>query len=242
MRKSDVEARIEKYLSDFRRALIKVPAAEREDILQEIRCHIVERVEAYGEVTELLVNQILDSVGDPKQLASQYKTSAMLRRAVKSRSPWVLLSTTFRWATTGVAGVVALITAVIGYGAATASSLCFLLKPFFPSRVGLWLSPQHTLTLGYWNGKLIDTEIYGFAFRPPFNFVVLGTLPSTKGPVRETLGLWIYPVCFLGALLLLVATTSFTRWFIRKFGPRKSLSLNAGDKTECLQSTAPSLR
>ncbi len=242
MRKSDVEARIEKYLSDLRRALIKPPVAEKEDMLQEIRCHIVERVEAYGEVNEDLLNQILDQVGDPKQLASQYKTSAMLQRAAKSRSPWVLLSTTFRWATTGVAGVVALLIAVIGYGAATASSLCFLLKPFFPSRIGLWLSPEHTLTLGYWNGKLVSTEIYGFAFRPPFEFVVLGTLGSTNGPVREMLGPWIYPVCLLGALLLLLATTYFTRWFMRRFGPRRSLSLNAGNKTGPLQSTATSLR
>ncbi len=236
MSADNVATRIDAYIAEFRKFLADVPSVEKEDLLQEIRSHIIERVEAYGEATEDLLHQILRSVGDPKQLASQYKTTAMLRRAAKSRSPWVLLSTTFRWATTGVAGVIALFVTVFGYGAATTCFLCLLLKPFFPSRVGLWLSPQQTVTLGYWNGKFVATEVYGFAFRPPFN-VVLGTLTSTNGPVQELLGPWLYPVSILGALLFLTATTYFTRWFIRKFGPRRSLSLNASGKTKCLQST-----
>jgi uncharacterized membrane protein len=223
MRANDISARIDAYVADFRAAMGEIPVAEREEMLQEIRSHIVERVQAEGEVTEYRLNQILGSVGDPRQLASQYKTEAMLRSATRSISPLVLLRATFRWATTGIVGVVALLIAVFGYGAAATCALCLLLKPLFPSRVGLWLSPQHTVTLGYWNGQITGTEIYGFAFRPPFN-VVLGTLTSTNGPVREILGPWIYAVSLLGALLLLIGTTYFIRWFIRQVGPRRSRS------------------
>jgi hypothetical protein len=56
----------------------EIPIAEREEMLQEIRSHIVDRVQAEGEVTEYHFNRILGSVGDPRQLASQYKTEAIL--------------------------------------------------------------------------------------------------------------------------------------------------------------------
>lgn len=215
------DARIDQYLSSLRKALSGVPAVEKEDMIQEMRSHIVERIRAEGQATEDVVRRVLSAVGDPKELASQYRTESMLRYAARSKSPWVLLRSTLRWGTTGIAGFVAFAVTLTGYGCAAVCYLSALLKPVFPDRVGLWLSPERTLTLGYWNGRLSGTEVYGISVRAPLSFV-LGTLSPTNGPVRELLGPWLFPVSLLAGLVFVMVTTYFTRWYIRKFGGRKS--------------------
>jgi len=202
------------------KALHKLPGSEREDIVREVRSHIIERVEAEPKVTEQVLNEILRAVGDPKELASEYKAQAVLRQATHSRSPWVLLRATLHWATTSVVGVFALLVAVMGYGCGTVFFLSGFLKPIFPSRIGLWLAPQHTLCFGYWNGHLSGTELYGISVRPPADFV-LGTVGPTDGPVRELLGAWLSPVAVLCGVLCFLGTSLVARWFIAKFKPKK---------------------
>ena len=216
-----MDARIAEYLANFRKALAGVPATEKDELIEEMRSHIVERVATEGQVGGDVISRVLSAVGDPKELASQYRTEALLRQAASSRSPWVLLRSTLRWGTTGIAGFVALVVTLAGYGCAAACYLCALLKPIFPARIGLWLSPEHTLTLGYWNGRLLGTEVYGIAVRPPISFG-LGTLSSTNSPVREILGAWLFPVSLLVGLLFVMVTSHFTSWSIRKFGLRRS--------------------
>jgi len=212
---------IKQYLVRLRKALGDVPSTERDEIVEEIRSHILERIEAQEPATEQVVNEILRAVGDPKELASQYKTEALLRRARTSQSPLLLLRTTLRWAMSGLAGVIAFLVTAVGYGCAAVCYLCALLKPVFPARIGLWLGPEHTMTMGYWNGRISATEVYGIAVRPPASFA-LGTLSATEGPVRELLGPWLFPVTLLFGVVFLMATTRFARWFIGKFGQRRS--------------------
>jgi uncharacterized membrane protein len=221
MCEDNLDARIAEYLANFRKALGGVPAAEKDELIEEMRSHIVDRVADEAQVTGDVVSRVLSAVGDPKELASQYKTEAILRQAARSKSPWVLLRSTLRWATTGIAGFVAFTVTLAGFGCAAVCYLCALLKPIVPARVGLWISPEHTLTLGYWNGRLSGTEIYGISVRQPVSFV-LGTLSSTNGPVREILGAWLFPVSLLAGVVFVIATTYFTRWYIRKFGWRRS--------------------
>jgi hypothetical protein len=211
---------VNEYVARLRKAFDHLPSAERDEIVEELRSHIIERIEAETGVTDHVVDEILRAVGDPEELASQHKMEATLRRAVKSKSPWVLLRSSLTWATTGIAGVIALFVTLTGYGCATVCYLSVFLKPFFPARIGLWLRPEHTLTLGYWDGRFSGTEVYGISVRPPASFV-LGTLGPTEGPVRELLGPWLFPVGLLCGALFVVGTTLLTRWFIRRFGPRK---------------------
>ncbi len=215
----DAPKQVEQYLERLRKALGRMPAAEREELVEEIRSHILERLEAQSPITEQALFEILAAVGDPGGLAAQYKTEAMLRRAATTRSPWVLLRTTLRWATTGVAGFVAFSVTLFGYGCATVAYLCALLKPVFPARIGLWLDPQSTLTLGY-RATRLAAETYGISVRPPA-FFVLGTLGPTDGPARELLGPWLFPVTLLLGVFCVFVTTVFVRWYIRRFGPRR---------------------
>jgi len=213
-------AAVEQYLARLHKAFHHVPSPEREDIVAEMRSHVLERIEAEPQATEQVVNDILRAVGNPRELAAQHRTEAMLRRAATSRSPWVLLGSTLRWATTGIVGVVALFVSLTGYGCAAVCYLSVLLKPLLPTRIGLFLH-EHTFTLGFWDGRSSRSEVYGLSVRPPASFV-LGTLGPTEGPVRELLGPLLFPVAFLGGGLFVVATTLLIRWLIRRFGPRKS--------------------
>jgi uncharacterized membrane protein len=149
---ADVVDAIDEYCNRLRNALHKVPSPERDEIVREVRGHIFERVEAEPVVTKPVLTGILRAVGDPKELASEYRTQAALRQATSSRSPWVLLGATLRWAATSAVGVLAFLATMIGYGCAMVFFLCAFLKPIFPSRIGLWLAPHHTVCFGYWNG------------------------------------------------------------------------------------------
>ena len=132
-------------------------------------------------------------------------------------------------------GLISLFVTMAGYGSAAVCYLSVFLKPLFPARIGLWLRPEHTLTLGYWDGRFSGTEVYGISVRPPGSFV-LGTLSPTEGPVRELLGPWLFPVGVLCGGLFVVATTLLTRWFIRRLGPRK------WSRSQRLELTADPLR
>ncbi len=216
MLSDDMLQAIDHYCERLRKALAKAPAAERDEIVEDVRHHVLERVDAEGHVTGQALDAVLRAVGDPNDLASEYRMHAMLRHASASRSPLILLNTTIRWATTGVVGMTAAVITLVGYGCAAVFYLSAFLKPFFPSRIGLWLGPRHTVTFGYWNGRLSETEVYGISLRPPASFV-LGTLSPTDGPVRDLLGIWLVPVAVVCGVFAMLATTLFARWFIGRF-------------------------
>jgi hypothetical protein len=216
----DVLQAIDQYCARLHKALGHLPSIERDEIVDEVRSHVLERVSAETVVTMDVVSDVLHAVGDPQELASGYRTDAALRKAAASRSPWLLLLATLRWATTGLAGFVAFVIALTGYGSAAFFYLCAFIKPFAPSRIGLWLG-QETLAFGCWNGRVTGAEFYGVSARPPASFVLLGTLGPTDGPVREILGAWFIPTGILCGALVLVATTLFVRWLIRTFGLSK---------------------
>jgi len=188
-----------------------MPAGERDEVVAEIRGYVLERVEAGGFPTRESVEAVLSAVGDPRRLASEYETAALLRGAQRSRSPWLLLRATLRWAAQGVAGLLGFLLSITGYGAALVCYACAVAKPLFPSRIGVWLTPEHAVTVGYWNGRL-PTELMGLSVGPPGGLVVFGTMGVTPGPLRELLGLWLTPVGIVVGLLVALATT----WGVRR--------------------------
>ena len=217
-----VREMLEGYLAELRSALGRLPDSERDDVVAEIRSHVLERIgpEANG----ASARAVLDAVGQPRELASQYVTQALLHRAVRSRSPWLLLHTTFRWASTGIAGVIAFLITVLGYGCAVVCYLTAVLKPLFPARLGLWTSGDHMMTLGYCSPGPPPVDMYGISLRPPMSFV-LGTLGPSQGPVHELLGAWLIPVGIVAGLLCAVATTYLVRRLISRFGTSRRLGV-----------------
>jgi hypothetical protein len=180
---------IDRYLLRFRLALTGVSASDKEELVSEIRSHIVERLEDTSAPVGDVVDRTLTALGTPEVLAARYQTEGMLERASTTFSPALLLRATMRWAMTGIRGFFAFWVLFVGYFAAAAFYLTAFLKPFIPDRVGLFWGPQ----------------TYGFGVRGP----------GDPAP-NDLLGMWYCPVALGLGCLCIIGTTKFVRWMIAK--------------------------
>jgi hypothetical protein len=176
---------IDRYLLRFRLALTGV--RDKEELVSEIRSHIVERLEDHSRPIDEVVEQTLTGLGAPEVLATRYRTEGLLERASTTMSPLLLLRATMRWAMTGIRGFFAFWVLFLGYFAAGALYVCAILKPFFPDKVGLYWGPY----------------TYGIAVQ-------------SDQPSRELLGMWLPPVALALGCLCIIGTTKFVRWMISK--------------------------
>ncbi len=133
------------YLTDLRAQLAPITLAEREEILREIAAHIRDSVE-----TGTPIETVLARLGTPAQLAAEYRDGQLIRAASRSLSPVKLLRATLRLATKGVTGILVCLFGFIGYITGVSLVLTGILKPFFPSHVGIfsnsgtgWGDPRH---------------------------------------------------------------------------------------------------
>lgn len=187
------DARIEKYLSRLDSALRGLSAEEKQDILFEIRTHIVDSVAAAPD-RDAATDRVLRLLGDAKELAQRYHAERMLTRASRSFSPLLLLRTTWGWARLGMKGTIALFVALFGYGVALGLTITVILKPVMPSRVGVWWG-EGDLNIG-----MVDH-------------------PER---MHELLGQSFVPVMLVCAFALAVGTTQALRWIIRRRNPPMS--------------------
>lgn len=190
------DARIDSYLERLEEVLADMTPEEKQDTLCEIRAHILDST-ASATGSDATVDRVLHLLGSPEELAARYNTERMLSRAARSFSPWVLLRACWRWAMAGVKGTLAFMCALFGYGTALALTICVFLKPFMPSRVGVWLGS------GSFN--------IGVAARPE--------------RMHELLGRWFVPVIAVAACAIAIGTTHSLRWMMRKRTPKPSSRL-----------------
>jgi hypothetical protein len=179
--------RIETYLGRLSAALAGVVPAQKDEIVREIRAHILDSVSGATD-PDGAVDRVLRLLGAPEELANRYATESLLTRAGSSFSPWLLLRTSWRWAKLGITGTIAFFLAFIGYGTALALTVAIFLKPFMPSRIGMWLGPR-SFSVG---------------------------VPNNPAEVHELLGQWFVPVIAVCAFVIAVGTTHALRWLIRR--------------------------
>lgn len=189
----DGTSRLDGYLSALRSRLRGLPDAEVSDIVEELRSHVRDSATAGGELVEMEVLAVLERLGTPEDLASQYVTDSLLLRAGRSRSPWLLLKTISRWATVSVAGAFALLGLLTGYALAVSLALTAAVKPFAPDRAGLW-----------WG----DGEAFSL-------HIGLGGGPAGQGV--ELLGWWIVPLGLAAGAGCFWLTMRYGRWCVRRF-------------------------
>lgn len=185
------ESQVNDYLARLRAALTGMTVSEREDIVEEIRMHIRERV---GD-PQTSLDVVLGGLGPADQLAQQYRTGLLLQRARTSISPLVILRAALRWAATGVEGFVVFMIAIIGYAMGGGFILLALVKPFFPHNTGLWVGPNE----------------FNFSFR------MGATMTNPAAPVHEILGWWLIPVCLVVGSLSLALTTKLLQFLMGRF-------------------------
>jgi hypothetical protein len=188
------QSKIDDYLQRLRTGLRGLRPEEINDIVDELRSHIVERAssEKDGSAT---VDTTLVVLGSPEALAREYLTDALLARAEVSRSPARILATLFRWATLSVTGFFVFFTSVVGYGLGISLFLVGLLKPLHVGSAGLWIWPD-------------SHSVVQYSMRLGF-----GTPPANA---RELLGFWAIPVGLLLGGGLIMLTTHLVLWFVRR--------------------------
>jgi hypothetical protein len=191
---ADAQQRIDAYLIQLRRRLRGINEQDIQEIVQELRSHILEKTEP-DENTLDKVNETLDSLGSPEQLAGEYLTDNLFAQAEVSRSPMRILAVLFRWASLSIAGFLVFLSSIVGYFLGVAFVLCALLKPIHPQSAGLWICPDGA------EGTTIFLRL-GF-----------GTPPSDS---REILGWWIVPIGLVVGYGLVMLTTRFALWLVRR--------------------------
>ena len=193
---SDVQQRIEAYLSKLRGRLRGVSGEEVREIVEELRSHIMDKAAASGEVTAAGVDAALAALGSPEELASQYMTDNLLARAEVSRSPLQILKSLFRWASLSVAGFFVLLGSIVGYFFGVVLMLVAVAKLFHPRTAGLWTYSDGAGSLE-------------FSFRLGFSSAPVGG--------KDLLGWWIVPIGWLAGCGLVMLTTHIAVWFVRKY-------------------------
>jgi len=184
------DARIETYLSRLESALRGVSSDHKDDILREIRAHIMDSAEHSVDHAGA-VDRVLRLLGTPEDLAARYSTECQLERASRSFSPWLILRTCWQWAKLGVKGTLAFFVAVIGYSVALSFTVSVFLKPFMPTRLGWFSGPEGV-------GLII---------------------PRHPEVMHEWLGNYFIPVIAAAAFLSAIGTTQLLRWMMRKRAP-----------------------
>ncbi len=180
------DSRIGSYLSRLAAALAGVAPEERDEIVREIRAHILDSVSTATDPAGA-TDRVLRLLGAPEELANRYTTESLLTRARSSFSPWLLLLTCWRWAKLGIKGTFAFFLALLGYTTALALMVAVLLKPFMPM-IGWWIGPRS----------------FGI------------TVPDHPEQMHELLGAWFVPVIATAAFAAAIGTTHALRWMIRK--------------------------
>jgi hypothetical protein len=191
------DARIENYLSRLETAMARTSAEDTQDVVREIRAHIVDSV-AGSTDRQTAVDRVLRLLGTPEELVSRYSTECQLRRASRSFSPWLLLRTCWSWAKIGVKGTLAFLVALFGYAMALGLTISIFVKPFMPSRMGLWVGPEG------------------------FNVGI----PNHPEVMHELLGNYFIPVIAVAAFAFAIGTTQALRWMIRKRSPSRHYEMS----------------
>ena len=192
----NAQKRIEEYLGTLRAQLRGLKEQDAQEFVEELRSHIQDKISAAGEMTPAVVEKVLTALGNPDELANEFRTNVLLARTENSRSPIRILPILFRWARFSAAGLFVLLGAIGGYFGGGVLFICAMLKPFHPHTVGLWAFHDQSGDLN-------------LSFR-------LGSVNPPAG-AHELLGWWVVPIGVLVALGLLLSTSRLALWCARKF-------------------------
>ncbi len=193
---TDDARQIDDYLGKLRRNLRGLKADDARDIVEELRSHILDKS------AEQKVEAVLSALGPPEELASQYTTESLFVRAEVSRSPWAILKSLFHWASLSVAGFFVLMGSLLGYFAGVVLILVGYLKLIHPHTAGIWTTRDDT-------GDLQILVRLGFGSPPP--------------GAHEVMGWWIVPIGVLGGFGLVMLTTRFALWCVRRYRQTRAL-------------------
>ena len=169
------------YLHRLERGLRILPPEDRATIIAEIRSHIADRLSATG----ASVQEVLDGLGDPAELAQGFLDQYKLEDALARSAPGTLMLAILERATRNLFAFAIGLGALAAYGFALSFALVAVMKPILPQQVGLW-----------WG-------------KSAFVFGVIKLIPTGT---TEMLGYWIIPMALVATVLCYLAGTSLMRF------------------------------
>jgi hypothetical protein len=187
---------IDDYLAALRRQLRDLMEEDMNDIVEEIRAHILDKTTAGADTSE--VEQTLAALGAPAELAERYRTDELLKRAQLSPSPARTLRKILRAAMLTITALIVFVVSGLGYCVGGVLVVIGLLKAFFPRQAGLNIDyvPNHSFSAGFGAGS-----------------------PHTAD--HDPIGLWLIPICLLLGAGILFLTFRLGTWTMHKFRHRR---------------------
>jgi HAAS len=201
---ADSQKTIDAYLSALHRQLRELTDDDVNDIVEEIRFHILDKTSA--DASPEAVAATLSALGTPGELAGRYRTDELMKRAQSSSSPLLTLHSLFRWASLSLVGLTVFATSVIGYTLGGILVIVGFFKLIYPRNGGIWFNPRP-------GGKGIDGSA-GFSF---------GSGATWTHPGHEIIGMWLVPIGLIVGSGLLLLTFRFGSWSLRKFWRPRAL-------------------
>lgn len=157
---------VSEYLNTVRAGLKKLGDADREEILAEIRGHLLERAEEFSSRGfSHPAEAAVAAMGDAAEVARQFAETTARQKVSRSIAPWTLLRAVGRIAATGAASFIMFLVGVVGYCCALAFGLVAIAKVLMPTKVGFWIGP-HMLVWGMSQTTAGHRELAGEYFIP----------------------------------------------------------------------------
>ena len=189
-----LDSKLETYLARVRVALRGLPEPEMDDILRELRSHVIELAgnDAAG------VDSALQSLGDPVDLAKTYRAQNQMVQAECSGSPLVILQGLRHAGRSWLGRFAATVLYVLGYIYVVKLWVAAIDKVIASSRTGLWYTPGNVLSL---------------------TLVTTGNPPAGA---HELLGWWLVPIAVLIGWAVKVVTDRIAQWWIGRYRRSKA--------------------
>ncbi len=189
-------AGLEAYLRQVRHGLKGLPPAEADEIVNELRSHVLDRADG-APLTAAMVASATSGLGAPRDLARMYLSERMAERVEVRRSPWNILGAVWRLAGVSMRALFVFLVSLFGYVLGGGLILIAFLKPIFPHRVGFWV-------------------VEG----PGFDDISV-SIGMTDNPLgHDIMGWWIIPFGLLVGALFTFLTWRFGLASVRGFGRR----------------------
>ena len=156
---------LESYIGRLEANLRTLTPAGRQDIVDEIRAHVHERVASSG----LSIPEVLEEAR-----AGRGTCAGILSRSFNEGGQLRLLGCgrfsgpRFSWAVTAAHGVALLAVAFWGYGAALACFAAGLARYVFPEQIAIWITPDFEMGMG--PDRPIDAQAFLDNWFQPLTF------------------------------------------------------------------------
>jgi len=185
-------AHLDCYLDQVRRYLKGLPKSEADEIVAELRAHVLDKVA--GATTPNQIEAAIAALGTAREVARLNLTERVAADVEINRSPWRVLSAIGRLATLSAYGLFAFLVSFTGYGMAVAFLATAAVKPFAWRNAGLWVTSKG-----------------------PDDYSASLALGITDKPHagHELLGVWIIPIGIAAGLILGWLTWRFGIFSVR---------------------------